>query len=153
MRHVSLTQADAFLLGPEAQQVPMPLVGAVGTYRTKKGIVRHTRVAETRVLETKNGMRVVIPTSRTGRELSVTIFLRDWAWPVLPLVKHRGGYFTGTARAYIEHRMVAVESLWDKVGDDLPRTAHRVFWAERLHDCLVSDVIKRSDGEQRQPAA
>lgn len=124
MRCLKLAYADAFLLGPGAEP-------PVGLYWVP---------VSWSIALTAAGNRIAIPTPGSFP------ISEDYKWPVLPLVRHRGGYCTATARAALESGFSVYSTKGKcvrRVFGPLSRTAHRVFWVNRSAEHLVVDVIKR----------
>lgn len=142
MKCVKVDYADAFLIG--------------------KGAVLGLPVEWSNVgfdyFETKYGNKVAVPHSMVGaKRFPISLYLGGFdtlGWPILPLVRHRGGFFTPTAKKYIELAYCAHSMFWwppcfDPQGEPIlrrgngqfPRTAHRVVWADRKEGRLVFDIM------------
>ena len=98
---------------------------------------------------TKGGNRVLIPMFYAGNlgeiHFKMRVVDKQFQWPILPLIEHRGGYMTATARTYMEfgwpYEDIGGNLIWRK--GKYVRTRHRVMYADRTKGCLVVDVLLR----------
>ncbi len=145
MRMKEFVWADAMLVGPEVDSKEVS--DMLWPYRPASGF--SARFDERL---TKSGNRVLIPVLDLGKggECNPKLDLDGirFRWPIIPLIKYRGGYMTATAIAAVEwgqcvYRTPDYETV-ERKGKYV-RTRHRVVYADRNFDALVVDVLLRPD--------
>jgi len=152
MKIKKLEWADAFLIGDATLRdlTELLVCSGLSTVYVEENNLKFN------IVETRHGNRLAIPYLvldgyKIGgpRQVSAKV-----GWPILPLVKHRGGYCTATARCYMEF---GAGPNWNGIyvktdmsilkltafGGKYPRTRNRVFYADRTRHVIVVDVIGR----------
>lgn len=140
-----LEWAEAFLIGNQ---------GALDSIDAPSNLYRFEfgKTLSFDVFPTMAGYNVIVPRFKDSYTGYRKLYLGEYIfeWPILPMVRHRGGFCTATARYYME-----TNSWWgyydDPYGNTVfskgeqkyPRTQHRVFWCNRRPRRIVVDVIRK----------